>query len=148
MIRHRDSRAMILRVMSDNQQQQESLVHTIIGAFYQVYRVLGFGFLEQIYANSLERELERRGHHVAREVLVLVKYDGEEVGRQRLDLVVDGTVIVEIKATRDLPRNATRQVYNYLRATDLECGVLLHFGPEPRFYRVVGPKGGSERRRR
>jgi GxxExxY protein len=64
-------------------------------------------------------------------------YDGVELGFQRLDLIVDQRVVVEAKSTSELHKHATRQVYNYLRATHLEVGLLLHFGLEPRFYRVI-----------
>ena len=115
----------------------ERLTRSVIGAFYEVYNQLGFGFLEHIYMMALERELRARGHHVGREVWVTVYYKGEELGRQRIDMLVDGKLVVEGKATFELRRGARRQLYNYLHATDLQVGLLLHFGPEPRFYRVV-----------
>ena len=126
--------------MPPSQLAHERVTHSVIGAFFEVYNVLGFGFLEQIYAEALTRELRSRGHQVAREVPVPVMYKGERIGRQRLDLLVDGTVVIETKATPDLHASATRQVYNYLRGTRLPVGLLLHFGPEPRFYRVAGPR--------
>ena len=116
---------------------QEELTHSVIGAFYEVYNELGFGFLEHLYAVALERELLQRGHRVAREVNIEVMYKGEPLGTQRLDLVVDDVLVVEIKSTAQLHRAAPRQLLNYLRATRLEVGLLLHFGPEPKFYRVV-----------
>lgn len=72
-----------------------------------------------------------------REVWVTVFYKGEELGKQRVDMIVDNVVVVESKARYDLPKEARRQLYNYLRATNLEVGLLLHFGPEPSFQRVV-----------
>ena len=111
-------------------------VHSIIGGFYEVYNVLGFGYMEQIYAAALTLELRARGHRVEREVSVPVTYKGESLGCQRLDLLVDRSVIVETKATQVLHASATRQVYNYLCGTGLEVGLLLHFGPDPRFFRV------------
>lgn len=115
----------------------ERLTHSVIGAFFEVAATLGFGFLEHVYAASLERELHDRGHGVGREVSVPILYKGEEVTRQRLDMIVDGKLIVEIKSTRILHEGSVRQVANYLRATNLEVGLLLHFGPRPRFYRVI-----------
>jgi GxxExxY protein len=117
----------------------KDLTHSIIGAFFEVYNNLGFGFLEHIYVLALERELAARGHHVARELAVRVMYKGEQLGHQRMDLVVDATVIVETKSTVELHKTAPRQLRNYLRATQLEIGLLLHFGPEPRFYRIYSP---------
>lgn len=118
---------------------EERLTHSAIGAFFDVYNTLGFGFLESVYVICLHRELVSRGHEVTREVWAPVLYKGEEVCKQRLDMVVDGKLIVEVKATPDLHSTASRQLYNYLRITSLPVGLLFHFGPEPRFYRLVGP---------
>jgi GxxExxY protein len=116
---------------------EERLTHSIIGAFYDVYNALGFGFLEHLYVTALERELLRRDHDVGREVSVHVMYKGEELGTQRLDMIVDGKVVIEVKSTFELHRSAERQLYNYLRATNLELGFLFYFGPKPQFYRVM-----------
>jgi GxxExxY protein len=113
------------------------LTHSVIGAFFEVYNTLGFGFLEHLYAAALERELLARGHRVGREIWVPVIYKGEELGKQRLDMMVDEKLVIETKATHDLHKAAVRQVYNYLHATKLEVGLLLHFGPQPKFYRVL-----------
>ena len=112
----------------------EELTRSIIGAFFDVYNTLGFGFLEKIYVMAVERELRARGHEVQREVSVSVMYKGEELSSQRLDMVVDGRVIIEIKSTLELHASARRQLYNYLRATHLDVGFVLHFGPQARFY--------------
>ena len=115
----------------------DRLTHSVIGAFFDVYNTLGFGFLEHVYVASLTRELRNRGHEIGREVSVPVFYKGEEVARQRLDMIVDRKLVVETKSTQSLHEGAVRQVSNYLRATSLELGLLLHFGPRPKFYRVV-----------
>ena len=116
----------------------EALTHSVIGAFFEVYNTLGFGFLEQLYARALEKELASRGHQVKREFAVSVQYKGELLGHQRLDMVVNDKVIVEIKATDNLHRESQRQLFNYLRATNIEVGLLLHFSPTgARFYRLV-----------
>jgi GxxExxY protein len=116
---------------------EAELTGSVIGAFYEVYNTLGFGFLEHLYVMALERELLARGHRVARELGVRVEYKGEVLGFQRLDLVVDETLVVEIKSTYDLNKAAKRQLYNYLRATSFEIGLLLHFGPTAKFHRLV-----------
>ncbi len=116
---------------------EERLTHSIIGAFYDVYKTLGFGFLEHVYVLALERELLARNHRVAREVSVRIMYKGEELCTQRLDMIVDEKVVVETKSTHDLPSIAHRQLYSYLRATKLEVGLLFHFGRKPGFYRLV-----------
>jgi GxxExxY protein len=113
------------------------LTKSVIGAFFEVYNRLGFGFLERLYVTAMDRELRERGHRVGREVGVRVFYRGEHLGSQRIDLTVDDVLIVEVKSTQILHAAASRQVYNYLRATRLEVGLLLHFGPEPKFYRHV-----------
>jgi GxxExxY protein len=115
---------------------EEQLTRSVIGAFFEVYNTLGFGFLEHIYVMALERELLTRGHRVAREVSVHVTYKGHILGVQRIDMIVDEKLIVEIKSCPELPVAARRQVFNYLRATKLEVGLLLHFGLEPRFHRL------------
>jgi GxxExxY protein len=115
----------------------ERLTYSVIGAFFEVYYTLGFGFLEHVYVAALTRELRNRGHAIGREVSVPVLYKGEEIARQRLDMIVDEKVVVETKSTRTLHEGAVRQVENYLRATSIELGLLLHFGPQPRFYRVI-----------
>lgn len=122
----------------------EELTYSIIGAFFEAYNTLGYGFLEHLCLKALEHELMAKGHHVRREVWVAVMYKGRELGKQRLDMVVDDRIVIEVKSTHDLPRNATRQLFNYLRATNLEVGLLLHFGPEPKLFRVSRPKPGGE----
>jgi GxxExxY protein len=116
---------------------EETLTRSIIGAFYEVYNALGFGFLEHLYVLALEQELLARGHKVSRQVSVPVFYKGTQLGSQRLDMIVDDKVIIEIKSTFDLHPAAHRQLRSYLQGTRLELGLLLHFGPEPKFYRVV-----------
>jgi GxxExxY protein len=119
---------------------EERLTHSVIGAFFEVYNNLGYGFLEHVYVMALERELIARKHRVAREVAVQVFYKGDHLAEQRLDMIVDQKLVVETKSTHELHKSANRQIYNYLRSTNLEVGLLLHFGPEARFYRVVHRK--------
>ena len=123
--------------MPEHQLVEEQLTRSAIGAFYTTYNTLGFGFLEQVYMMALERELRARGHVVGREVYVPVFYQGEVIARQRIDMIVDERLIIEAKSSQELPKSASRQVYNYLRATRLQVGLLLHFGPKPVFYRHV-----------
>ena len=118
---------------------EEALTYSVIGSFFKVYNRLGFGFLEHLYVMALERELLARGHRVAREMGVRVFYEGTELGIQRLDMVVDEKLVVETKSTFDLHKAAQRQVYNYLKATNLEVGLLLHFGPRPSYHRLYSP---------
>ena len=78
---------------------EEALTYSVIGAFFEVYNTLGFGFLEHLYVLALERELIVRGHRVRREVKVDVWYKGKILARQRLDMIVDDKLIVEVKST-------------------------------------------------
>ena len=116
---------------------EEALTRSVIGAFFDVYNTLRFGFLEHIYAMALERELLARGHRIAREVGVCIMYKGTELGTQRLDMIVDDKLVVEIKATAELHKAAQRQLHSYLRASRLEIGLLLHFGPEANYFRLI-----------
>jgi GxxExxY protein len=126
--------------MARHELVEERLTHSVIGAFFEVYNNLGYGFLEHVYVMALERELIARKHRVAREVAVQVFYKGDHLAEQRLDMIVDQKLVVETKSTHELHKSANRQIYNYLRSTNLEVGLLLHFGPEARFYRVVHRK--------
>ena len=123
--------------MARHELVEERLTHSVIGAFFEVYNNLGYGFLEHVYVMALERELIARKHRVAREVAVQVFYKGDHLAEHRLDMIVDQKLVVETKSTHELHRSANRQVYNYLRSTNLEVGLLLHFGPEARFYRMI-----------
>jgi len=129
-----------LPAMKRHRLVHEALTRSAIGAFYEAYNTLGFGFREHIYILALERELRSRGHRVRREVGVCVMYKGEELAYQRMDMIVDDMLVIEVKSTVELHKGANRQIYNYLRATNLEVGMLLHFGPEPKFYRSYHSK--------
>ncbi|HWH53629.1 MAG TPA: GxxExxY protein [Gemmatimonadaceae bacterium] len=116
---------------------EERLSYSVIGAFFAVHRQLGFGFLESVYSRALEAELRTRGHQVSREFAISVHYRGVEIAHQRLDMVIDEKLVIEVKATERLHSDACRQLFNYLRATSLEVGLLLHFGRRADFYRVI-----------
>jgi GxxExxY protein len=116
---------------------EKELTEQIIGAFYECYNILRYGFLESAYRRALAVELRLRGHACSEEALVEVTYKGVAVGTYRYDLLVDNRAIVEVKASDNLAPTAKAQLLNYLRATNLEVGLLLHFGPEPRFHRCV-----------
>ena len=115
----------------------EELTDSVIGSFFDVYNELGFGYRELIYGMALQRDLVAKGHRVDREVAVMVYFRGEPLARQTLDIIVDDRLIVEIKSTARLQPDSTRQLFGYLHATTLEVGLLLHFGKEARFYRVI-----------
>jgi|SRR5687768_11233979 len=115
---------------------EEPLTRSVIGAFFEVYNTIGYGFLEHVYLLALQREITTRGHVATLEVPARIVYKAEYLTTHRLDMLVEGKLIVEAKSSETLPKFAERQLYNYLKATGLEIGLLLHFGPTPRFYRL------------
>lgn len=123
--------------MTDIGLLEEALTRSVIGVFYDVYNTLGHGFLEHIYKAALDHELRANGHRVAREVSVTVIYKGIELASQRLDLLVDERLVVEVKSRSNRPEVGSAQLFNYLRATNLEIGLLLHFGQRPSFKRII-----------
>jgi GxxExxY protein len=120
---------------------EEALTRSVIGGFFEVYNTLGFGFMEHPYVLALEHELIARGHQVSRNVGVTIYYKGLELAQQLLDMLVDGKLIVEVKSTFLLHPAHQRQLRSYLQGTRLQVGLLLHFGPEPKFIRVVNSAG-------
>ncbi|MFC1640064.1 GxxExxY protein [Gemmatimonadota bacterium] len=113
------------------------LTEKIIGAFYAVYRELGYGFLESVYEAALFHILHDIGLNVERQAPIDVWFRRRRVGVFRADLVVGTSVIVELKAVRELGPSHEAQLLNALRATNIEVGLLLNFGMKPRFQRMV-----------
>ena len=109
---------------------------SIIDSFFEVHKELGFGFREYIYTRALERLLIAKGHKVEREVAVMVYFRGEPLAYERMDMLVDGAVVIENKAREPLDPDAQGQLFAGLAATTLEVGLVLHFGKKARFYRV------------
>ena len=122
--------------MSDKLLHQ-SLTEAIIKIFYKVYNKLGYGFLEKVYENAMAIELRRLDIPFRQQQPVDVYYDGEEVGFFRSDIVVDSTVIVELKAEENLCKADEAQLTNYLRATPIEVGLLFNFGHKPEMKRKI-----------
>ena len=100
----------------------------IIGAAYRAYNALGFGFLEKVYENAMVIELTKLGLPVEQQQSIQVFYEGQVVGEYAADLVIDGKVIVELKAVSALDKAHEVQLVNYLKATGIEVGLLLTFG--------------------
>ena len=108
----------------------------ILHAFFKkVYAKSGYGFLEKVYENALALELRRLGLKIEQQARIEVHYDGVVLGEYYADLLVDGVVIVELKAIQRLGPEDEAQLLNYLRATPYEVGLLLNFGPRPDFRR-------------
>jgi GxxExxY protein len=115
----------------------EDLTNNIICAFYNVYNILGSGFLEKVYENALAIELKKIGLSVTQQESVKVYYDGVQVGDYYADIIVNGLVVLELKAADSLRNEHFAQLTNYLKATDKEVGLLLNFGKKPEFKRIV-----------
>lgn len=122
--------------MSENFKHNE-ITALIIKAFYHVYNVLGYGFLEKVYEKALILELRKSGLQAASQVPLKVFYEGTEVGNYFADIIVNECVIIELKAGEGLVEEHEAQLINYLRATNIEVGLLLIFGIKPQFKRKV-----------
>jgi GxxExxY protein len=121
---------------------KESYKHTeitdrIIKAFYNVYNKLVYGFLEKVYENAMMIELMSLGLDVKKQMPIKVFYEGQGVGNYFADLIVDDLVMVELKAEGGLIEEHEAQLTNYLRATEIEVGLLLSFGKTAQFKRKV-----------
>ena len=118
--------------------REEEITYRIRGAIFEVNRVLGPGFLEGVYQKALKLELKQRGLDVQSEVPVNIAYKGHLVGEHRLDLLVNNTVILELKAQQRLPLSAEPQLINYLKATGKPVGILVNFTfPKAYIKRIV-----------
>ncbi len=113
------------------------ITHEIIGAFYDTYNALGWGYPESIYANAMPILLAKRGMSYEREVPCRVTLEGIALGEFRADLVVAGKVIVELKACERIIAAHEAQLISYLRSSKLELGLLLNFGPKPERRRII-----------
>jgi GxxExxY protein len=123
-------------MQSENLKHRE-LTERIIGVFYDVYNELGHGFLESVHEQALAFALVQAGMKVERQVAVLVWFHGHQIGDFRADVLVEGKVLLELKAARTIDQAHEKQLLNYLRATDIEVGLLLNFGVAPQFRRLV-----------
>jgi GxxExxY protein len=116
---------------------RDEVTEGVIGAFYEVYNVLGYGFLEKVYEMALALEFSRRGLKFSRQVPIEVCYKGDIVGNYVADFLVEGEVIVEVKAIRELSVCDESQLLNYLRCTGKSVGLLLNFGKKAEVNRKV-----------
>ncbi len=115
----------------------KDLTDIILKTFYEVYNVLGYGFLEKVYQNSLLIELRNKELDVTSQKKIKVFYKGNEVGEYYADLIVENKIILELKAVEYIVEEFENQLLNYLRGTDCEVGLLLNFGKKPEFRRKI-----------
>ena len=113
------------------------LTQKIIGVFFCVYNELGHGFLESVYHKSMCLALGEAGMAASSQIKIPVWFHGKIVGRFEADILVENCVLLELKAARALDSSHEAQLLNYLRATEIEVGLLLNFGVNPKFKRLV-----------
>ena len=117
--------------------KQYALTEKIIAVFFEVYNELGHGFLESVYQRSLLVALGETGLTVHSPIDIPVWFRGHQVGCFEGDILVEKCVLLELKAARALDSSHKAQLLNYLRATDIEIGLLLNFGLKPEFKRLI-----------
>ena len=115
----------------------QDLTSLILKTFYEVYNELGYGFLEKVYQNALLIELRKNGLEATPNKKIKVYYKGENVGNYYTDIIVNNTIILELKAADYIVEEFENQLLNYLKGTDCEIGLLLNFGKKPEFKRKI-----------
>jgi GxxExxY protein len=118
--------------------KEETLSYVIRGCIYEVFKHLGCGFLEKVYRNALLGELKLQGLHAVSEMPIKVQYKNAIVGEYVADIIVEDSVIIELKAQQQLLKVHEAQLLNYLKATDLKLGMLVNFAyPRATIKRLV-----------
>jgi GxxExxY protein len=117
--------------------KHESLTEKLIGTFYTLYNELGHGFLESVYQRGFVLMLADQGITFVEQAPIRVMHRGRELGEFRADLLVENIVLVEFKAVKALEAAHEKQVFNYLKATNIEVGLLFNFGPRAQFRRIL-----------
>ncbi len=117
--------------------KHSELTGKILGAFFQVYKELGYGFSEKVYENALALLLRELGLTVEQQKPITVYFQDQIVGEYIADLVINGVVLLELKAVQSLIDKHSAQLLNYLKSTEIEVGLLLNFGPKAEFKRKV-----------
>jgi len=115
----------------------EDITDKIIKAYYKVYNTLGYGFLEKVYHNALLIELKKMGLACKNHPAINVFYDDIRIGEYFADIIVEDCVIIENKASESIVEENELQLINYLKATEIEIGLLLNFGRRPEFKRKI-----------
>jgi GxxExxY protein len=113
------------------------LTEKLIGVFFSIHNELGHGFLESVYEQAFSVSLAENNIFFQRQIAVPVWFHSQKIGEFRADLLVDNRVLVELKTGRDIEPGWEKQLLNYLRATEIEVGLLFNFGPNAQFRRYV-----------
>ena len=116
---------------------EAELSRRVIGAFYETYNALGYGFLESVYENALALQMQAQGIQFQRQAELAVRFRGQSVGVFRADFVLENKLIIELKAVERLMPAHESQLLNYLKATNIKLGLLLNFGPKAQIRRRV-----------
>jgi GxxExxY protein len=117
--------------------KHHELTEKLIGIFYSIYNELGHGFLESVYEQAFSVALAENGTFFQRQIAVPVWFHGQEIGDFRADLLIEKKVLIALKTGRDIDPAWEKQLLNYLRATQIEVGMLFNFGPAAQFRRYV-----------
>jgi len=123
--------------MSAEALKHADLTEKIIGIFYDVYNELGYGFLECVYEESLVIAFQQSGLAINRQIALPVWFRGHKVGEFRADVLVENSVLLELKSARSLEPAHEAQLLHYLKSTEIEVGMLLNFGTRPQFRRLL-----------
>jgi GxxExxY protein len=115
----------------------KEITEKLIKCYYKVYNTLGYGFLEKVYENAFALELQQNGLDVKCQFPIKVYYENKIVGEYYADIIVNNLIIIELKASTCLLEEHECQLINYLRATEIELGLLLNFGKEAEYKRKV-----------
>ncbi|MEZ5197451.1 MAG: GxxExxY protein [Bacteroidales bacterium] len=117
--------------------KHKDITEKTIKCFYNVYNTLGYGFLEKVYENAFYIELIEMGFQVEKQKPIEVIYKNHNVGNYFADLIVEDKVIIELKTAESICEEHEFQLINYLKATEIEVGLLLNFGKKPQFKRKI-----------
>ena len=115
----------------------KNITDIILKSYYKVFNNLGYGFLEKVYENALFYELKKQGLVCEKQKPIKVYYDEIQVGEYYADIIVNECIIIELKAAESLAEEHEFQLINYLKATDIEVGLVLNFCKNPQFKRKI-----------
>ncbi len=115
----------------------KEITKSILKIFYDVYNQLGYGFLEKVYQNAMYFELKSQGYKVEAQKQIKVYFKNQLVGEFYTDLLVEDSVILELKACECISSSHIAQLMNYLKSTQIQVGLLLNFGETPEFKRII-----------
>ena len=115
----------------------KEITDAILKSYYAVYNQLGYGFLEKVYQNAMYFELKSLGFQVEPQKQIKVYFKNQLVGEYYADLLIENKIIIELKACELLMNVHLAQLMNYLKATNIEVGLVLNFGEEPEFKRII-----------